>query len=126
MRKLLERCESVTAVKYLPDILHLLRFLCDNFHSKYSREEARSVTISSILQQISDGSLQDKVKGWVNSYVLALRIALKSVDCEYNIKIRMLYSVIASLESLHQPNCFPELFQLSDGLMEFLHFESLT
>ena len=41
-------------------------------------------------------------------------------------KIRMLYSVIVSLETLHQPNCFLELFQLSDGLMEFLHFESLT
>lgn len=82
LRKLLVRCETVTAVKYLPDVLHLLGFLCDTYHSKYSREEAGSIKISSILQQINDGGLRDKVKKWVTSYVLALKTAYRSIDCE--------------------------------------------
>ena len=79
LRRLLEKVDTVAAVQYLPEILQLMRYLCETFHSKYSREEARQTLLSSLHQQ-----QQEKVTRWLQNYVRAWNMSLKSQDCTYN------------------------------------------
>ena len=47
---------SLRAVRYLPDILALLRILTDRFHRRIDRDKANKLTIRELLQEFPKGS----------------------------------------------------------------------
>lgn len=47
---------SLRAVRYLPDILALLRILTDRFHRRIDRDKANQLKIRDLLQEFPKGS----------------------------------------------------------------------
>ncbi|KAF6032078.1 hypothetical protein EB796_009578 [Bugula neritina] len=68
--------EKLMALKYLPDILNLMRLLNGEFHSKFSRAKADSLTIRDFCDQYATEA--NGIRRLTNSYISSWNLMLQS------------------------------------------------
>jgi len=51
LKDITDHCDALMAVKYLPDVLSLIKTLGDRFHSKFSRVDASKLRVKDFCQQ---------------------------------------------------------------------------
>jgi len=70
------------ALKYLPDILNLMRLLNGEFHSKFSRAKADSLTIRDFCDQYATEA--NGIRRLTNSYISSWNLMLQSSNSKCN------------------------------------------
>ena len=51
LRHIVNNCEAISAVQYLPDVLELMGIFSDKFNSKFKREGAAKLQIGEFVSQ---------------------------------------------------------------------------
>jgi len=77
-------CDKLMAVKYLPDVLALIRVVREKFHCQFSRKEAKSVSALEIIARHA-GELdlsQQRLTEMINSFTKSWNLAITSADCK--------------------------------------------
>ena len=87
--ELVKNCDTLIAVRSLPDIVLLTKLLSNMFHTQFTRKQAKEMLIKDLLgEHLSDFNLpKEKLDELVHSFVKAWNIAVSLNECESNLNI---------------------------------------
>ena len=79
---MVQNCDKLVAVQFLPDILLLVKMLRGKFHSQFTRTQAEGFSADDFIAKHSDtlNLPHTKLKNMVQSFVKAWNVAIKHFD----------------------------------------------
>lgn len=68
----MNNCDAISAVRYLPDILELMRIFSDKFHSRFKRDKASKLQIGDFITKYKEEA--SNIEALVDSFIAAWNI----------------------------------------------------
>ena len=72
----MNNCEAISAIRYLPDILELMKVFSDKFHSRYKRDGASRLQIGQFIfrYQADVPNIKQLVESFISAWNIMLSV----------------------------------------------------
>ena len=72
----MNNCEAISAIRYLPDILELMKVFSDKFHSRYKRDGASRLQIGQFIfrYQADVPNIKQLVESFISAWNIMLAV----------------------------------------------------